>query len=283
MPPNLQEVKLKFSRRISAKVMGSLAQGKEEPQEGTSVKGILVSQNFQSKIVAPEDLQNYTQLRVGFVSSKIHVPFAGQVETLRLFLNEMFSGVTEEERYDSLDGDAVVTTFAIQSSQLKIVLGEKRGIASVEWTANPVADLLADSVIALLMHSQSSAASIRLTSKPCRHRSIKTEDPPSKKAKSVHQSFLEDLSKMLSNHNQFEAVQANISENSATFELQTEMLLNAESGQSESLKCEVQIHLDTDREMNMKVRVSCEDEKLARSIRDCIRCFADAASPIIVL
>ena len=122
------------------------------------------------------------------------------------------------------------------------------------------------------MHSQSSAASIRLTSKPCRHRSIKTEDPPSKKAKSVHQSFLEDLSKMLSNHDQFEAVQANISENSATFELQTEMLLNAESGQSESLKCEVQVHLDTDREMNMKVRVNCEDEKLAKSIRDCIRC-----------
>jgi len=121
MPPNLQEVNLKFSRRVSAKVMGSLAQEKEELQEGTSVQGILVSQNFQSKIVAPEDLQNYTQLRVGSVSSKIHVPFAGKVETLRLLLNEMFSGVIEQEADNLLDGGIVTTFFnALQWTENRV-------------------------------------------------------------------------------------------------------------------------------------------------------------------
>ena len=53
MPPNLQEVKLKFSRRRSAKVMGSLADRDEEdtlPVEGKGegVEGILVTQNFNS-------------------------------------------------------------------------------------------------------------------------------------------------------------------------------------------------------------------------------------------
>ena len=37
MPPNLQEVKLKFTRRRSAKVMGSLANQDEEPKEGQPV------------------------------------------------------------------------------------------------------------------------------------------------------------------------------------------------------------------------------------------------------
>ena len=55
MPPNLQTVSLKFSRRRSAKVMGSLA-ARQEPAEGEEVQGVLVTHNFTSKIVKPEDL-----------------------------------------------------------------------------------------------------------------------------------------------------------------------------------------------------------------------------------
>ena len=95
MPPNLQTVSLKFARRRSAKVMGSLAVRGVEPEEGEDVQGVLVTHNFTSKIVKPDDLATYTPLRVGSVSSKLHVPFSGSIETLRLFLVEMFAGVTE--------------------------------------------------------------------------------------------------------------------------------------------------------------------------------------------
>ena len=97
MPPNLQEVKLKFARRRSAKVMGSLADREKEPAEGEEVQGILVTHNFQSKIVAADDLAAYTPLRVGSINSKLHVPFVGSLSTIRLFLTEMFAGVTETE------------------------------------------------------------------------------------------------------------------------------------------------------------------------------------------
>ena len=282
MPPNLQEVTLKFSRRVSAKVMGSLAQHEEEPKEGTSVKGILVSQNFQSKIVTPEDLQNYTQLRVGFVSSKLHVPFAGQVETLRLFLNEMFTGVNEQESDDGFNA-GVVTTFGVHEDLVKIITGKKRGIASVEWNASPVGDLLADAVIALLMHAQSSASSIRLTSKPCSHRmaesGIDEEGPPSKRTKSVNQSCLEGIHKMLSE--QFEDVHATFTENSATFEIQTDTGLEiGPLGEGEVLKCKVHVEIDDDCELNAKIKVECEDKKLAANIRDCVRSYSDAKAPI---
>lgn len=95
MPPNLQTVSLKFARRRSAKVMGSLATRDSEPVEGEHITGILVTHNFHSKIVKPEDLATYTPLRVGSVFSKLHVPFTGSVETLKLFLSEMFSGLAE--------------------------------------------------------------------------------------------------------------------------------------------------------------------------------------------
>lgn len=117
MPPNLQEVKFKFSRRRSAKVMGSLAERDEELQEGDEVKGVLVTHNFKSKIVAPQDLAQYTPLRVGSISSKLHVPFAGSVATLNLFLNEMFAGITEEEKDDEKGNK--VTTFGLNEGQVR--------------------------------------------------------------------------------------------------------------------------------------------------------------------
>jgi cleavage and polyadenylation specificity factor subunit 3 len=96
MPPNQIEVKLKFPRRRSAKVMGSLADRPTEPVRGENVRGILVTHNFHSKIVSPDDLATYTPLRVGTITSKLHVPFLGSIETLRLFLTEMFANIKEE-------------------------------------------------------------------------------------------------------------------------------------------------------------------------------------------
>lgn len=122
MPPNLQEVKLKFARRRSAKVMGSLADRETEPKEGEEVRGILVTHNFQSKIVSPDDLAAYTPLRVGSISSKLHVPFAGSIPTLKLFLTEMFADVTEtEEETTGSDGDSNAekpVTFALQEGKV---------------------------------------------------------------------------------------------------------------------------------------------------------------------
>jgi Pre-mRNA 3'-end-processing endonuclease polyadenylation factor C-term/Beta-Casp domain/Zn-dependent metallo-hydrolase RNA specificity domain len=230
MPPNLQDVKLKFARRRSAKAMGSLAnnnndasttgnddEGKtrynttttsNEPVEGQAVRGILVTHNFHSKLVAPQDVATYTPLRLGSIASKLHVPFAGSVETLRIFFYEMFAGVTEkleleeqstqdEEEGNNNDDEADTTTGTRPST---VVVFSFRGLvkvavsarqassaatstskssssnnrispctAIVEWEANPQGDVLADAIVALILQAQSCAASIRLTSKPCRH------------------------------------------------------------------------------------------------------------------
>lgn len=132
MPPNEVDVKLIFTRRRSAKVMGKLAEapveeedaenaevidivGKREgaePRQGDAVQGILVTQQNSSKIVAPEDLSTYTPLRVGSVSSRLHVPFVGKIDTLRMFLSEMFRGIAETEE------EGGVVTFSLHGGQV---------------------------------------------------------------------------------------------------------------------------------------------------------------------
>ena len=120
MPPNLQDVKLMFTRRKTAKVIGKLAERDHPPKDGDEVSGILVTQNFNSKIVSPEELSTYSQLRVGSVKSTLHVPFVGKIDTLRMFFNDMFSGMIETPIES--DEDKEVVSFSFHDDQVCLKL-----------------------------------------------------------------------------------------------------------------------------------------------------------------
>ncbi|EJK73611.1 hypothetical protein THAOC_04753, partial [Thalassiosira oceanica] len=241
MPPNEVDVKLIFTRRRSAKVMGKLAEvpptdleddeeerrrrGSSravEPREGDSVRGILVTQQDSSRIVAPEDLSTYTPLRVGSVSSRLHVPFVGKVETLRMFLGEMFRGIeeTSDPSGGKDDGDAGagqegVVTFAMHGGQVKVVVGQTRGVVTVEWDCSAVGDVVADSVVALIMHAQSSAASVRLTAQACGHRRKRPREGEDLRAKT--EEYLRTIHEAL--RMQYLSVEATYEARKGTFEI----------------------------------------------------------------
>jgi cleavage and polyadenylation specificity factor subunit 3 len=294
MPPNLQEVKLKFSRRRSAKVMGTLANREREPQEAEEVGGILVTQNFNSKILSPKDLPTYTPLRLGSVMSKLHVPFAGQVSTLRLLLNEMFSNI-EESTEVYLRSDAIkmgdtnenesqqceITVFSLHEKQVTITLGKTKGVAAVEWLANPVGDIVADSVIALLMHAQSSVASIHLTSKPCFHRrSLSDAEMPGHKRprtdallRLFHDTLLHQFEKS--------SIEASYEARKVTFEIKNDASLDSAALlEADQLQCRVDVHFEDDDDINAKITVECSDSKFAKNIQECLRGVAEAAGPV---
>lgn len=305
MPPNLQEVKLKFARRRSAKVMGSLADRNGELQEAEEVKGIMVTHNFSSKIVAPEDLATYTPLRVGSIASKLHIPFAGSVDTLKLFLNEMFVGVTQTtvtNDNNSINEDdkewlmvPATTVFGMSDDQIKVTVGGKtRGVATVEWDASPANDVIADAVVALVMHAQSSAASIRITSKPCRHRSRRPRDgeeeeengdePMNKVARSEETTTFGRL-KLIGDslRDEFKEVECVFESNRATYEITTDCGFDtAAVSEDGTLLCHVAVEFDDEFGNNAEVTVECADTKLASHVRDCIRNVAAAAAPLQV-
>ncbi|KAL7576975.1 hypothetical protein ACA910_006730 [Epithemia clementina (nom. ined.)] len=286
MPPNLQEVKLRFARRRSAKVMGILAQdpqqttnsdnkldrqsssgGVQQHQQsrgrvvaaGEAVRGILVTHNFHSKIVAPEDLATYTPLRIGTIASKLHVPFAGSVTTLKVFLTEMFAGITVREETtrvssssdeEKVSGNSarVVTSTIFQLQDLVRVTvtplaptnqDHRKPVAAcntaiVEWEATPEADVLADAVVGLIMHAQSSAASVRMTSQPCRHyrpdeqrskeKSGEDDNTDSAKRAKTRSATIEGRLKYIYRKlkEQFENVEAVYEGSEGTYEIQTD-------------------------------------------------------------
>jgi cleavage and polyadenylation specificity factor subunit 3 len=339
MPPNEVEVKLIFTRRRSAKIMGKLAAAalidrinvnnnddddvttaKEEeevmtlaePREGDPVRGILVTQQNSSRIVAPEDLSTYTPLRVGSVSSRLHVPFVGKIVTLRMFLKEMFQGISEsregdndddnlhqEEVVDSanVDEDGDIVTFSMHGGQVKVIAGKTRGVVTVEWDCSSVGDVIADSVVALIMHAQGSAASIRLTSQPCNHRRKKpregidgAEDEDQQKDDEA-EVFLRALHQALKD--QFLFVEATYEANKGTFEVRIDAntVKSGKEGDEDNddnneeevdggIVCVAIVEFNDGFVGTAKITVKSEDEKLASNVRACLQNVATASAPI---
>jgi len=114
--------------------------------------------------------------------------------------------------------------------QVKVKFGASRGVAVVEWKASPAGDVIADSVVALVMQAQSSAASIRLTSQPCRHPRDEDveegggeDEEEAKKPRSAEDNSKQRLRFLyLTLKDQYENVEATYEGNKATYEISTD-------------------------------------------------------------
>jgi cleavage and polyadenylation specificity factor subunit 3 len=289
MPPNAQDVTLKFARRRSAKVMGSLVESKKEPKEGDEVQGILVTQNFTSKIVRADELATYTPLRVGSISSRLHIPYVGSMETLKLILTEVFQGV-------AVTDTSTGTRFSLYENRVTLTFGDTKNMGILEWDASPASDTVADAIICLAMQAQTSNAAIRLTSKPCRHSRDTDDDgnnntvddngdgPSRKKPREGKVSPTESKLRFLKHtlKDQFANVEAVYEGNSATYEIKTDTGLDSEVvlEDDEGLTCTVKVTFDDDTGGLASVKTECIDHKLAKNVQTCITNIATLMNPL---
>ncbi|XP_068620241.1 cleavage and polyadenylation specificity factor 73 [Battus philenor] len=132
-PRNTQQLQLAFRGDKTAKVMGSLAM--EPPVPGRPLEGILVKRNFNYHILAPSDLNKYTELSQSEVRQRQSIHFAGAPAQLRHALLQLaghvdFLSDTRWRLYGCID----VTL--------------EPPVVTLEWQAQPVTDMYADAVAA---------------------------------------------------------------------------------------------------------------------------------------
>lgn len=164
--------------------------------------------------------------------------------------------------------------------------GQSNGKILLEWEASPAGDLIADAVVALIMHAQSSAASIRLTSKPCRHsRPTPEDDQPASKRKREDRTENSTEARLRLIHEalkkEFEDVEATYEGNQASFEIKTDTSL--ESGVLDEdgfLRCTVKVEFENAMGVNAKVEVESKDEKLAANVQESVKNVASIIAPI---
>ncbi|CAK4073151.1 unnamed protein product [Aphanomyces euteiches] len=179
-PANTVDVVLEFRGEKVAKAIGRMAtdlaaHAKLKSTDKTKLSGLLVEHDFHTHVMHPDDLSEYTtNLLVGNIVQKQHVPFVHQpFDVLEMLIRQMYADITST--HDTIVvGKRVVVTHCPPE---KVV---------IEWTADPSADMIADSIVALTMHAQASPASFKISMHPtaaCRHdHSVKpeVETPPIK-------------------------------------------------------------------------------------------------------
>lgn len=119
--------------------MGSLAI--DPPREDRKVSGVLVKRNFNYHLLAPSDLNKYTDLVMSTISQKLSVHFAGTLDELAAALSDF-----ECEQVETKNGEKELLAFG----SIRIKLHTKDKFATLEWSSSPMADMYADSIIATI-------------------------------------------------------------------------------------------------------------------------------------
>ncbi|XP_047031050.1 cleavage and polyadenylation specificity factor 73 [Helicoverpa zea] len=142
-PRNTQQLALTFRGDKTAKVMGSLAM--EVPEPGSQLQGILVKRNFNYHILAPSDLNKYTELSQSEVTQRQSVQYGGSLGLLRHVVMQLAGHIDflSEHRwrlYSCVD------------------LVVDNNMITLEWVAQPVSDMYADALVAAILSASSLAA-----------------------------------------------------------------------------------------------------------------------------
>lgn len=148
-PRNTHAVELYFKGEKTAKVMGTLASSAVE--NGDKVSGILVKRDFKYHVLAASDLSKYTDMSQSTVTQRQSLAFSGSPNSLKLLLDSIGGSGTVEV----LDADKKFRVF----ENVEVTFDGK--IVILEWEANPVNDMFADTILASLLQTELCGSQIK--------------------------------------------------------------------------------------------------------------------------
>lgn len=120
--------------------MGTLAI--DPPKPDRKLTGVLVKRNFNYHLLAPTDLNKYTDLVMSTISQKLSVFFVGTFLQLKQLLSEFEQKEIESKQEDEHR--------LLLFQQLQLTLHSKQRHVTLEWISSPLTDMYADAVIAIL-------------------------------------------------------------------------------------------------------------------------------------
>jgi cleavage and polyadenylation specificity factor subunit 3 len=148
-PRNCETVSLHFRGEKTAKVIGSLAE--TEPVEGTIVKGVLASKDFNFQIISASELEEFTEVVTVPVIQKQRIASHAPMGIIRLHLEQMYGELEVVNDKSFLIYNSI--TLSVSSGKLTDL--------ELQWESSPINDMIADSVVALILQADISPASVK--------------------------------------------------------------------------------------------------------------------------
>lgn len=153
MPRNCDPLYLSFRAERTAKVIGSLAS--HPPKTSEPIDGLLVAKDFSYTVLAPEDLTEFTGLGTSTIVQRQRVALHVTWELARWHLEGMYGRVDEGVDEAGVRCMRVMNVVDIKQPRTHELL--------LEWESSASNDMVADSIVALLLGIDSCPASVKRT------------------------------------------------------------------------------------------------------------------------
>ena len=173
-------------------VIGSLAAKPPAPEK--TIDGLLVYKDFSYTVLAPQDLAEFTGLGTSTIVQRQRVTLNVGWELVRWHLEGMYGKVEEGVDLEGVRTLRVMNVVDIkQPTKHELVL---------EWVASVSNDMVADSVIALLLGIDSCPATVKMTMQDhaCAHQHEKPEQDEEAAVSATHAAQAEQVSALLEAH-----------------------------------------------------------------------------------
>ncbi|KVI11034.1 cleavage and polyadenylation specificity factor subunit 3-I [Cynara cardunculus var. scolymus] len=178
-PKNCQSVEMHFNSEKMAKTIGKLAE--RTPEEGESVSGLLVRKGFSYQIIAPDDLHVFSQLSTANVTQRITIPYSGAFGVIKHRLKQIYESVES-----STDDESGVPTLRVHEQVT--VKQDSENHLSLHWQADPISDMVSDSIVALVLNASREMPKVVVETEP-----VKDEAEEKKKVEKIVHALLVSL------------------------------------------------------------------------------------------
>lgn len=153
-PRNCEPLTLQFRAQRTAKAIGTIAA--KPPAQGDLVDGLLISKDFAYTILDPKDLTDFTGLSTSTIIQRQRVALAVSWDMVRWHLQGMYGRLQE-----GVDAEEGLRTLRIMGAV--DVRQSARHELLVEWVSSIANDMVADSIVALLLGIDSAPSSVKMT------------------------------------------------------------------------------------------------------------------------
>ncbi|CAD5315954.1 unnamed protein product [Arabidopsis thaliana] len=179
-PKNCESVEMYFNSEKLAKTIGRLAE--KTPDVGDTVSGILVKKGFTYQIMAPDELHVFSQLSTATVTQRITIPFVGAFGVIKHRLEKIFESVEF-----STDEESGLP--ALKVHERVTVKQESEKHISLQWSSDPISDMVSDSIVALILNISREVPKIVMEEEDA----VKSEEENGKKVEKVIYALLVTL------------------------------------------------------------------------------------------
>lgn len=197
-PRNCEAVELGYRGEKVIKIVGGLATNPANKLDGSVVEGVLVGKDFEYQLMSTDDLPEYIQnMRKVQVMERQVVKCRAPLTLVEFLLSQLY-GKKQVKRADKADEEQ----FTLIVNEIYHIRNTAKDTFVVEWEGNPVNDLVADSIVMLLVGAEASRAAVKATKSTHSHHDHATQEntlqmkplvPSEERHRNLVKSYLESF------------------------------------------------------------------------------------------